>query len=110
MRPFLNPEDQVAELEQDLGFILVVLIVLFFYRRDWVAATEYWKQQNVITTRLVEQSVKAQVELAAVIRENTTVTHGLKRIVEDFPSQCPHTSCPLRDVDATEYLRRSTRP
>lgn len=76
------PPDLIQWGIREGGTILVVLVLLYFYRKDWMTSSEYWKSQNAITTDLVTNSVRATSDLAAAIRENTTVTHGLKRIVE----------------------------
>ena len=83
------------------GFFLIILIVLFFYRRDWTAVNEYWKQQNQITTQIVKESTTAMMDIASALREQVTVTHGLKRIMEST------SACPMRDdQDRDEFLSR----
>lgn len=111
------------------GTMLVLLILLYFYRRDWMQSSEYWKQQNTLTTELVTSSVKATAELASAIRENTVVTHGLKRIVElsllnpdhlhltaEECTEAPET-CPIKrrhrtelDLDRIREVDDATRP
>lgn len=69
------------------GALGVLAVVLWFYRRDYKALTEFWKQQNELTTRLVEDNTKAQTDMAAALRENTTVVHGAKNAIQATMNQ-----------------------
>lgn len=70
------------------GAFGVILVILFFYRRDWKAATEYWQQQNAITTKLVQESTMANSDMAAAMRENTVVVHQAKNVMARYlPNQ-----------------------
>lgn len=66
------------------GAFVVILVILFFYRRDWKTATEFWREQNVLTTNLVIAATKAQTETAAALRENTTVVHQAKHVMQRY--------------------------
>lgn len=66
------------------GAFVVILVILFFYRRDWKTATEFWRDQHVITTQLVVAATKAQTETAAALRENTTVVHQTKHVMQKY--------------------------
>lgn len=77
--------DQIDDLRwmvQQLGAFFIILVILFFYRRDWQTAVEFWKDQHALTMSLVEKATVAQIEASAVVRENTVVTHALKRVIE----------------------------
>lgn len=80
------PEDFWRWAIQQGGAFVVVLIILFFYRRDWKTAVDFWKDQHAVTTGLIEKVTSANVEMTAALRENTVVTHSLKRAMEyTFP-------------------------
>jgi hypothetical protein len=69
------------------GAYVVILVILFFYRRDWKTATEFWKDQHAITTDLVVKATTAQTDCSA-LRETAIVTHQLKRVLErEFPER-----------------------
>lgn len=70
------------------GALGVLCVVLFFYRRDWKTAVEFWKDQNATRDVLVKEATRAQVETAAALREATVVIHGLKRVMqEQYPGR-----------------------
>lgn len=64
------------------GALAVLVIVLFFYRRDWKTAVDFWKDQNTTRDLLVKEATKAQADTAAALRENAVVIHSLKRVIE----------------------------
>lgn len=64
------------------GALGVLVIVLYFYRRDKNITIEFWKEQNTARDLLVTNATKAQVETAAALRESTIVIHSLKRAIE----------------------------
>lgn len=68
---------------QQGGAFAVILVVLFFYRRDWKNVSEFWKQHSAEMNDLVTQATKAQTEMASALRENTQVTHSLKTVIND---------------------------
>lgn len=83
----VGPADQVTVAQwavREGGAFVVILVILFFYRRDWKTATEFWKEQNVLTTQLVAAATKAQTETAAALRENTTVVHQAKHVMQKY--------------------------
>lgn len=65
------------------GAFAIILVILFFYRRDWKTTVEFWKDQHATTTTLVQDSTRAQVASEAALRENTMVTHSLKQLIAD---------------------------
>lgn len=70
------------------GALAVLIIVLFFYRRDWKTAVEFWRDQLVARDTLVKEATRAQVDTAAALREATIVIHGLKRVLQqEFPGR-----------------------
>lgn len=62
------------------GAFAVILIILFFYRRDWKAATEFWKDQHTVTTQALIEVTKAQTDTAAALRENTQALRQLRGV------------------------------
>lgn len=81
---------------QQGGAFVVVLCVLFFYRRDFLKkdADNRANQQLTADTLipLCKDAIRAQTECAAALRENTVVTHGVKRVFErQFPERRQET-------------------
>lgn len=66
------------------GAFVVILVILFFYRRDWKTATEFWKEQNAITTAMVVAATKAQTETAAALAANTVAVHQAKHVMQKY--------------------------
>ena len=64
------------------GAFVVILVILFFYRRDWNTAVNFWRDQHAITTQLVQEATKAQAETAAALRENNVVVHQAKQTLQ----------------------------
>lgn len=80
----MNPNDQISLIQWGLregGAFAVILVILFFYRRDWKTAVEFWRDQHAITTKLVQDNTVAQTETAAALRENTVVVHQAKNVL-----------------------------
>jgi len=63
---------------------VVILVILFFYRRDWKTAVDFWRDQHTITTKMVQENTVAQTETAAALRENTTVVHQAKHVMAKY--------------------------
>jgi len=61
---------------------LVVLIILFFYRRDYKQVVDFWQEQTKTTVALVKESTQQHAEASAALKENSIVMHGLKRAIE----------------------------
>lgn len=66
------------------GAFAVILVILFFYRRDWKTAVDFWRDQHAITTDLVVAATKAQAETAAALRENNVVVHSMKQVIQTY--------------------------
>jgi hypothetical protein len=80
----MNPGDQFSIIQwavKEGGAFGVILVILFFYRRDWKTAVDFWRDQHAITTDLVVASTKAQTETSAALRENTMVVHSVKNVL-----------------------------
>lgn len=73
----LVTNDPVAEYLTKGGAFAVILVILFFYRRDWKTAVEFWQNQHQITTDLVEKATRAQADNSAALRENSSVLQRL---------------------------------
>lgn len=67
----LVTNDPISEYLTKGGSFAVIFILLFFYRRDWRTAVDFWKDQHKTTTELVQQATKAQTDNSAAIRENS---------------------------------------
>jgi hypothetical protein len=66
------------------GAFAVILVILFFYRRDWKTATEFWRDQHAVTTQALRDSTKAQADMASALRENTQVVHHAKSVMQEY--------------------------
>lgn len=64
------------------GAYVVILVVLFFYRRDWQKVSDYKDNQLAILTALVTENTRAQTLVASALRENNIIVHGAKRLLE----------------------------
>lgn len=81
------------------GAFAVILIILFFYRRDYVQLTDFWRAQSETMKDLVEENTKAQTETAAALRENTVVVHQAKNVMQKY--------LPERGIDDGRSGRRN---
>ena len=61
---------------------VVVLVILFFYRRDFLREVREKGQHFEIVTGLVEKTTQSNADMASALRESNTVMHGLKRAIE----------------------------
>lgn len=82
----LVTNDPVAEYLTKGGAFAVILVILFFYRRDWKTAVDFWQDQHKTTTELVQQATKAQAENSAALRENSLV---LQRLADKLAMSIP---------------------
>lgn len=70
------------------GALAVLLVVLFFYRRDYRYLSEYRENQFREMLDLVKQNTAAQTDTAAAIRENAVVVHQAKNVIQQhLPSR-----------------------
>lgn len=66
---------------------VVILVILFFYRRDWKTAVDFWQSQHAVTTKLVVDCTQSQTETSAALRENTVVVHQAKAVMQRYLPQ-----------------------
>jgi hypothetical protein len=66
------------------GAYVVILVLLFFYRRDWQAVLASTKDELAILTGLVVEATKAQSATADALRENNVIVHQAKRVMETY--------------------------
>lgn len=69
---------------QQGGAYVVILVILFFYRRDWTRLESQLRDQLAVLTQLVVGATKAQAETAAALTQNTVVVHQAKRVMETY--------------------------
>ena len=80
---------QTSLLEHALregGFFALVLMLLWFYRRDTKWATEFWKDEAGKRETMIRESTRVQAEVAAALTQNTVVVHQAKRVLEQYLS------------------------
>ncbi len=78
------PMTDVSLIERALregGFFAIILILLYFYRRDTKWATEFWKDQAAEFAVCIKENTKSQVEIASALRENNVVVHQAKNLL-----------------------------
>jgi hypothetical protein len=83
----LDPQQQIGLAQwavQQGGFLVVILVILFFYRRDWKTATEFWKDQTKVSHDLAATCATAVADNAAATRENTVVMHQAKNVIAHY--------------------------
>lgn len=73
----LVTNDPIAEYLTKGGAFAVILVILFFYRRDWKTAVDFWQNQSQMTTQLVQQATASQTENSAALRENSAILQRL---------------------------------
>jgi len=66
------------------GFFAIVLILLYFYRRDTKWATEFWKERAEENAKMIAENARSQSELAAALRENNVIVHQAKNIIAEY--------------------------
>lgn len=86
--PGVVPTDTLLEwaIKQG-GALAVLLVVLFFYRRDYRGVTDFWRDQNKITADLLIASTKAQTEMANAIMQNNQVISQAKHVMQYYLPQ-----------------------
>ncbi len=80
------------------GRDVILIVVLFFYRRDWQALVGDTKEQLAVLTTLVINATRAQTETADALRENNVVVHQARRVMETYLPDIPMR----RDVDTSK--------
>ena len=65
------------------GALLVLLVVLFFYRRDYRYLSDYREQQFQVLVDLVGKNTQAFTDTASALRETATVVHQAKLVIRD---------------------------
>lgn len=65
------------------GALAVLLVVLFFYRRDYRDLAQFWRDQHKVMADLVATNTKANTEMMTALRENTIVVHATKNVLAD---------------------------
>lgn len=71
----------IEKIAREGGFFALVLILLYFYRRDTKWATEFWKEQAARNSDMIEENAKQNENVASAIRESTVVMHAAKTIM-----------------------------
>lgn len=72
------------------GALAVLLVVLWFYRRDYKSLADFWKQSDGEKSRLIEELTRAQTEQSGAMREmsqamrdNTSVVQAAKSLLAE---------------------------
>lgn len=70
------------------GAFAILLIVLFYYRRDYRDLVAFRTERDQILVDLVKESTKANTEMANALRENNVVVHQAKNVMATYlPTQ-----------------------
>lgn len=69
------------------GALAVLVIVLFFYRRDYRYLSEFWRDQSKLLLELVAANTKAQADTASALAQNTVVVHQAKNVMQNYLPQ-----------------------
>lgn len=78
------PESMLEWGLKQTGLLAVLILVLYFYRRDYQALTTFHKDFGATMKELVQENTKATVEMAGALRSNTEVVHGAKNAMQSF--------------------------
>ncbi len=78
----------LEKIAREGGFFALVLVLLYFYRRDTKWATEFWREQaaqNLEYARenasIIKENTKSNVDVSNAVRENTVVMHAAKNVM-----------------------------
>lgn len=78
----------IEKIAREGGFFALVLVLLYFYRRDTKWATEFWKDQAIANVehakeiaQIVKENTKSNTDVSNAVRESTVVMHQTKRIM-----------------------------
>jgi hypothetical protein len=73
------------------GLLLVLVVVLFFYRRDYVKLTDFWQKQSdqwatqtAMLVELTKGTTRALTDDAAATREMSIVMHQAKNVMAAY--------------------------
>lgn len=66
------------------GAFAILLIVLWFYRRDYRDLVAFRTERDKLLVELVENSTKSNAEMAAALRENNIVVHRAKNVMQEY--------------------------
>ena len=66
------------------GAFAVLIIVLFYYRRDYRDLTAYKDNRDNQMVEMVREQTKANSEMAAALRENNIIVHQAKNVLRDY--------------------------
>jgi len=88
------PEVTVVEtIIRQGGLFAVLLVVLFFYRRDYRQLTESRAEENAALRTMLVENTKAQSDTANALRENNVIVHQAKNVMQSY--------LPMRKADGT---------
>jgi len=65
------------------GAFAILVIVLYFYRKDYRDLNDYRKGRDELLVGLVRDQTKAQTEMAAALRENNIIVHQAKNVLRE---------------------------
>jgi hypothetical protein len=78
----------LEKMAREGGFFALVLVLLYFYRRDTKWATEFWKEQAALNTEyakenagIIKENTRSNVAVEQAVRENTVVMHAAKNVM-----------------------------
>ena len=80
----LSQSTIIERVFREGGFFAIVLILLYFYRRDTKWATEFWKDEAGKRDDMIRENTAAQTSVAAALSANTVVVHQAKRVMEEM--------------------------
>ena len=80
----LSQSTIIERIFREGGFFAIVLILLYFYRRDTKWATEFWRDEAGKRDALIRENTVAQTSVAAALSANTVVVHQAKRVMEEL--------------------------
>jgi hypothetical protein len=79
------------------GAFAILLIVLFYYRRDYRDLVNYKNGRDQALMELIRENTKASTDMANAMRENNIIVHAAKNIMRDIADQTPMPPTRRRD-------------
>jgi hypothetical protein len=69
---------------KDGGLFLLVVGLLFFYRRDTLWATEFWKGKADEYAKIINDNTASNRDVSNAVAQSTMVMHQTKRVLENL--------------------------
>ena len=66
------------------GFVLLVLVIGYFYRRDWMRLADFWQAETKQRTELIGETTKALAAQAIAYEKHAVAIDRLAAALEEI--------------------------